>query len=456
MNCYRPLVLFVKGDFSMHTASPMPRNQRFNHQMTRIASGFHALRVRNFRLFVIGQGISLIGTWMQTTAQAWLVVTLTNSPLALGLVTTLQFLPVMFLSLYGGVLADRLPKRRTLLVTQTLLMIQAGIFAILVATGMIQLWQVYVLAFCQGLVQAIDVPVRQSFFVEMVGREELPNAVALNSMTFNGARIIGPAIAGVLIAKIGIAPALALNAISFIAVIIGLAMMRASELHVVEKRPREPVLRQLREGIAYAWKTPQIRVVIITVAAIGTFGYNFTVTVPLVANFVLKTDAQGYGLLSAAFGAGALIAAIGTAYLKQQTLQRMLIGAALFSLALAIASLTTLFWLSLALFAGIGVTSIIFSTSSNTLMQLNTPDELRGRVLSLFVLLIGGTTPIGGFLTGALADRFGVPFALVFCAVACIIGVIAATIYRLSAGYKQSTELFANVPLPSPAAAGDR
>jgi MFS family permease len=417
-----------------------------------IASGFLALRVRNFRLFIIGQGISLIGTWMDTTAQAWLVVTLTNSPLALGLVTTLQFLPVMFLSLYGGILADQLPKRRTLQVTQTLLMIMAAIFATLVTTNVIQLWHVYVLAFCQGLVTAIDIPVRQSFYVEMVGRDDLANAVALNSMTFNGARVVGPAVAGLLIAKIGIAPAMWLNSLSFIAVLVGLFMMRDSEMHFAPKRPREPVLRQLREGISYAWRTPKIRVLVITVAAIGTFGFNFTVTLPLVANFVLKTDAAGYGLISAAFGLGALIAAIGTAYNKKITIKQMLIAAALFSFMLGLVSLTTHFWLSIILFIVVGASCITFSIMANTLMQLNTPDELRGRVISLYVLLVGGTTPIGGFLTGAVSDRFGVPLALVMCAVICMIGVIVATAYRFSSGYKMAADSGVSMSLPIPVA----
>jgi len=427
-----------------------------SNRFARITSGFHALRVRNFRLFVIGQGISLIGTWMQTTAQAWLVIQLTDSPFALGFVTTLQFLPVMILSLYGGVLADRLPKRRTLIVTQSLLLIQAAIFGTLVATGTIQLWHVYILAMCQGLVQAIDIPVRQSFFVEMVGREELSNAIALNSMTFNGARIIGPALAGVLIAKIGIAPALILNALSFIAVITGLIMMRESELHALPKRKREPVMRQLREGLDYAWRTPQIRVIIIALAALGTFGYNFTVTLPMIANFVLHTDASGYGLLSASFGIGALIAAIATAYIKRVTVQRMLIGGAAFSVLLGIVSFSPIFLLSAAIMAGVGISSIIFSTSTNTLMQLTTPDELRGRVISLNVLLIGGSTPIGGFLTGFMADRLGVPFALFACALVCAIGIVVAYVYQRQPAYQNAPDPRAEAALTANPVAGDR
>ncbi len=412
---------------------------QFAH-LSRLSSGFQALRIRNYRLFISGQAVSLIGTWMQSTAQAWLVVRLTNSAFALGLVTTLQFLPVTILALFGGVLADRLPKRRTLIVTQSLLLIQATIFGILVATNAIQLWHIYILAICQGMVSAIDTPVRQAFSVEMVGREDLPNAVALNSMTFNGARIIGPALAGLIIAWIGIAPTLFLNALSFIAVLGGLFLMRESELFALTKHARASAWTEIREGLRYTWHTPKIMVIIIVVAALGTFGYNFGVTLPLIANFVLHTNSAGYGLISSCFGIGAFIMAIVTAYTRRVTINRMLIGAGIFSVLLGIVSFSPIFGLSAVLFIGLGIASITFSTSSNTLLQLNSPDELRGRVMSLNVLLVMGSTPIGGFLTGFLSDRLGVSVALVICSVLCIAGVIGALIYRRTPVYIQTVE----------------
>ncbi|MEO8392599.1 MAG: MFS transporter [Chloroflexota bacterium] len=394
-----------------------------------LSSGFHALKVRNFRLFIIGQIISLTGTWMETTATAWLVLTLTNSPLALGLVTTLQFLPVMILSLYGGVLADKLPKRRTLITTQSLLLVQAGIFATLVGTHSIQLWHLYILAVTQGLIIAIDTPVRQAFVSEMVGRDELVNAVSLNSMTFNAARILGPAIAGIVIAKLGIAPALYFNTASYVAVVFALFLMREKDLFKVARKPVGSAWNNVKEGLAYTWHTPQILVIMIVVGAIGTFGYNFTVLLPLISDFVLHVDAAGFGLLTSFLGLGSLIAAVSTAYLKAPNLRRVLIAAGIFSLLLALSAISRIFIVTALLMAIIGVAAIIFSISTNSMLQLNTPDELRGRVMSLNVLLVMGSTPIGAFLIGLMSDHLGVPAAIFTCAMLCLIGVGIAALY---------------------------
>ena len=395
------------------------------------AHGFQSLRVRNYRLFWTGQVISLTGTWMQTTAQAWLVLKLTqDSPFALGTVITLQFLPVMLFALFGGVLADRLPKRGTLVVTQTALMIQAAIFGLLVATGLIQLWHVYVLAVIQGLITAIDNPLRQAFVFEMVGREDLVNAIGLNSMSFQGARIFGPALAGVVIKLIGIAPTLILNAISFIPVIGALLMMDARAFFAAPLRRDGSVLDNLTEGLAFARHTPTILSVLIVAAFIGTFGFNFSVIVPLVADNVLKTDATGYGFLSAAMGIGALIAALATAYANQITLRRLLISAGLFSIFLGLLALSTSFWLSVLLFIATGLAGITCGTAVNSLLQLNTPEQLRGRVLSINVLLTQGSTPVGGFFLGSLGQLAGVATAIMTCAVLCLFGVGVAVSYR--------------------------
>jgi MFS family permease len=398
---------------------------------TAAARGFESLRVRNFRLFWIGQVISVTGTWMQTTAQAWLVLKLTDdSPLALGTVITLQFLPVMLFALYGGVLADRLPKRRTLVITQTLLMIQATIFAILVATGRIQLWQVYLLALTQGVITAIDNPLRQAFLFEMVGRKDLVNAIGLNSMTFQGARIFGPALAGVVIKLIGIAPTLILNAISFSAVIGALLMMDARAFFASPPAQDGSVWGNLKEGVKYAVRTPTILSILVVVAFIGTFGYNFTVVTPLVANNILKTDAAGFGLLSAAMGIGALAAAIGTAYARNITMRRMLISGGLFSVLLGALALSTSFSLSMLLFVLLGITGITCATSTNSLLQLNTPEQLRGRVLSINVLLVQGSTPIGGLFLGSIGQALGVGIAIFLCAMLCLLGVTLTVAYR--------------------------
>ena len=401
------------------------QKQRMGTLLARLGGGFRALRIRNYRLFIFGQVISLTGSWMQTTAESWLVLKLTNSPLVLGTMTTLQFLPVMILALYGGVLADHLPKRRTLLVTQLLFLVQASIFGLLVASGTIQLWQIYVLAIFQGIVTAIDMPVRQAFVKEMVGREELVNAVALNSMTFNTARIVGPAIGGLLLAHIGVAPTLFLNAISYVAVLGALWMMSEAALFIPEQtqKVQEPVLQQVKEGLAYAWRTPTVLVIFILVAAIGTFGYNFTVTLPLISEFILKTDAQGFGALSSFLGLGSLVAAFGTVYIKQVTMRRLFLGAGIFSILLGVISMVQVFWLSAVLLAALGAAAIVFSTGTNSLLQLLAPDALRGRVMSINVLLIMGSTPIGALLIGWFSEHFGVPITLLLCAVLCAAGV---------------------------------
>jgi MFS family permease len=235
-----------------------------------LTSGFRALHNRNYRLFWLSQIVSLSGTWMQTTAQAWLVLQITESPLSLGTVTTLQFLPITLLALYGGVLADRLPKRKAILVTQTAFMIQAFVFGALVAAGVIQLWHIYILAAIQGLINAVDIPTRQAFVVEMVGRDDLLNAVALNSTAFNAARIVGPSLAGVIIDQIDIAPTLILNAISFIPVLIALQRMDASQLHILPPAPHGSAGHRLKEGISYAWHTPAILSILIVVGFIGS------------------------------------------------------------------------------------------------------------------------------------------------------------------------------------------
>jgi MFS family permease len=394
-----------------------------------LSQGFRALHNRNYRLFWIGQLISVTGTWMQTTAQAWLVLKITNSPFSLGLVTTLQFLPVTILALYGGVLADRLWKRHALLFTQLTLTIQAFVFGILVAAGVIQLWQIYILAVIQGMANAVDNPVRQAFVVEMVGREELTNAVALNSMEFNAARILGPTLAGVIIDQIGIAPTLILNAISYIPVLIALLLMRQSELHVVPPSTQGSATQRLLEGLSYAWRSPNVLTVLIVVAAIGTFGYNFSIVLPLLARYVLHTSASGFGALASFLGFGSLVGAIVTAYFAEVKVQRLLIGSGAFSIIFGAVAVTRVFALSAALLVALGFAGIIFAITANTLLQLESPDALRGRIMSVYVLLFMGSTPVGGFLIGTLSDALGVPAALFICAILCLAGVIFAVVY---------------------------
>lgn len=405
------------------------------------ARGFEALHNRNYRLFWFGQLISLTGSWMQTTAHAWLVLQLSDgSPFQLGLVITVQFLPVMLFALMGGVLADRLPKRPTLMVTQSALMIQAAVFAALVLLGVIQLWQIYVLSMIQGIITAIDNPVRQAFLYEMVGRKDLVNAVGLNSMSFQGARIFGPAVAGVLIQTVGIGPSLALNALSFIPVIGALALMDPKALFPSPLAGDGSVLTKLKEGLGFAGHTPIVFSILIVSAFLGTFGFNFTVIVPLVAESVLHASAAEYGILSAAFGIGALVAALAVAYQRTITMRRLIISGTLFSILLGLVALATTYWFSLLLFVLIGMFGITSATAINSLLQLNTPEQLRGRVLSINVLLVQGSTPIGGFFLGTVGELGGVMNALLFCALLCLCGVgTAATYYwRVARGAARS------------------
>lgn len=397
---------------------------------------FRAVRNnRNFRLFYFGQAISLSGTWMQTIAQAWLVLQLTNSKIALGTVTLLQFLPITMFVLFAGVLADRVPKRNFIVCTQTLAMIQAFILAVLVWSGAIQLWHLYVLAFVLGIANAFEQPTRQAFVVEMVGRDDLMNAVTLNAGLFNAARLAGPAIGGVIIAWIGVKMAFLLNGISFLPVIAALLMMRMSELYG-QSRVRSPgrvnPLAELKEGIQYAFSTPAALLIIILVAIIGTFGYNFTVMLPLVDKYVLNQGASGLGFLTAAVGLGALISALWLAGRKSATKFILFTGAGAFSLLLGAVALSQWFWVTMLFLLLLGLANTAFASTANTSLQLATPDHLRGRVMSLYMLLFAGSTPIGGFLTGWLADRLGVQTAIGIEAAFCLAGLGVGLLYYFS------------------------
>ncbi|WP_026370333.1 MFS transporter [Kallotenue papyrolyticum] len=418
----------LHNTFATSNRTPPRRRVPFSH-------GFRALRVRNYRLYWSGQLISMTGSWMQTTAQAWLVLQLApESPLALSLVTVLQFLPVLLLSLFGGAIADLFPKRRLLLVTQSIAMARAFVFGLLVASGLIQIWQVYLLALLQGLINAVDNPTRQAFAVELVGRETVVNAVALNSVTFNLARVLGPALAGVMIAHLGVAPVLFINAISFLAVIIGLLLMNPAQFFAAPRETEGRLLARVWEGLSYAWRTPQVLAVLLIVAIIGTFGYNLTLLVPLIAGFVLHTDAAGFGTLSACLGLGSVAAALLTAYAQRVTMQRVAVGAGAFSLILGGLALSTSFPLSALLLTALGLAGITFSTSANTLIQVIVPDHLRGRVMSLYVLLFAGSTPIGSLFIGTLSNHIGVTPTLLICAAICLLGVLAGQLYYRANG----------------------
>ena len=396
-----------------------------------VARQFSSLSIFNYRVYFFGQMISIIGTWMQTTGQAWLVLKITGSPLALGTVTTLQFLPMTVFILFGGVVADRVPKRKLLIVTQTLALIQAAVMGALVMTDTVQLWHIYLLATSLGLINAFGNPVRQAFVVELVGKEQLVNAVALNSSVFNAGRILGPAAAGLAIGFTGLATAFFLNALSFVAVLVAYFMMKPQDFYAPRAaKVTGNVLRQVGEGFKYAWKAPSILYLLILMAFFGTFGYNFTVVVPLVARFVLNVGPERFGLLTSCMGVGSLISALAIAGTGRASNRVFMLASVSFVLALAGVAASPWFLLTCGLLVIQGMSNIAFSTTINTGIQLQVPDELRGRVISIYQLLMAGTTPFGGWFTGTLAESIGVPKTLGIEAALCAVGLVVGLTYR--------------------------
>lgn len=397
---------------------------------------FSALRHRNFRLFWFGQFISVSGTWMQSIGQSWLVLVLTKDAFLLGLVAALQFLPVLIFSLYGGVIADRLPKRRVLILTQSAAAVQAFVLFILAATGVVQVWHIMILALCLGVINALDMPTRQAFVSEMVNRDDLMNAISLNSAQFNASRVVGPGVAAAMIALLGIPPLFLLNAVSYIAVIAGLLLMDPAQLQTrpATHRPRTPAerpLRQIREGLIFSWRTPPIRLALIVLFFISTFGMNFSVILPLLADFVYRSGATGYGLLSSVMGAGSLIAALALAGLvKRPNITLLVASGTGFGVLLLVLAGVRAQPVAFAFLFLIGVTTIAFAATCNTLLQTSSPDHMRGRVMGLYAMVFAGTTPIGALYTGYIASQFGARAALAADALPCVIAVVYGWLAR--------------------------
>ena len=348
---------------------------------------------------------------MQTVAQAWLVLKLTGSGTALGFVVALQFLPVLLLGPWGGVLADRMPKRRLLLITQVAFGLLALLLAVLTATDVVTLWMVYAVAFCFGCVTALDNPARQTFVLEMVGREHLANAVTLNTVNINMARVIGPALAGVIIGLIGIAPCFFLNAASYVAVIVALLMMTVSELRALPSQPRSK--GQLREGFRYVWSEPRLRTPLVMMAVVGTLAYEFQVILPLVARYTFGGDAATYGIMTGAMGVGAVIGGLFTAS-RQRTGDGPLIKATLvFGGLIIVAAVMPSLPLMVLLLVGVGAGSVTFLARANSTMQLRTDPVFQGRVMALWAVAFLGTTPIGGPIIGWIGQNIGPRWGMV-------------------------------------------
>ncbi|SFS56261.1 MFS transporter [Saccharopolyspora flava] len=370
---------------------------------------FRSLRERNYRYYASGQVVSLTGTWMQRAAQDWLVLELSGgSPAALGLAVALQFLPTLALTLWAGVFADRFDKRRILIVTQSALGLCGFALGTLDVTGIVALWHVYVLCFVLGCFSAVDAPVRQSFVVEMVGPAQLTNAVALNSMTFNLARIVGPAIAGVAITAIGTGWVFLANGLSSVAVVAGLLLMDTALLH--RAKPSGKERGQLRAGLRYVRGRPDLIVVLVLMFCIGTFGMNFESTFAVIARNVFHHDADGYGMLITMLAVGTLSGATLAARRSAKPgsrLRLMLIGAAVFGALEALAGVMPSYWLFAVTLIPMGIAVMTFTTSANSTVQLAVEPTMRGRVMGLYMLLFMGGKPLGGLASGWLAEVFG-------------------------------------------------
>ncbi len=419
---------------------------------SRLPAGLRVFRHRNFRLFYLGQLVSLTGTWMQAVAQDWLVLELTNDPVALGIVAAAQFLPVMILGLFGGIAADALPKRLSLLCTQATAMCLALVLGTLVLLGHVEVWQVMLMAFLLGIVNAFDMPIRQSFVVEMVGRSDIASAVALNSAAFNAARIIGPAIAGLLIGIIGLAPLFLLNGLSYLLPITGYLLMDTTKLIPVVRahvdRTAHAVLDSLVEGLRYVRATPVILLCIAMIGIVSAVALNFPVLGPLVARDILGGGAETYGFLMAAAGVGSLISALSLAFGGQAMLGRVFVGASLLGVAVAGVGISTMLPVSVLLMGIVGWSTVAMGATTNTIIQLTVPDDLRGRVMSVYTTVFAGTTPIGSLLAGGLASVLGVGPTLVLA------GVVTAASTAVAALWATRRRRLALWTPPSVAAAG--
>ncbi len=394
-----------------------------------LSGTFRSLRVRNYRLFAAGQVVSNSGTWAQRVAQDWLVLELSgNNGVALGVTIGLQFLPVLLFGLYGGLLADRYDKRRLLIGAQAAMGVLALVLAVLDLSGAVRVWHVFALAFALGLASVVDIPARQSFVSEIVEPDDLPNAVSLNSATFNSARIVGPALAGLVIASAGTGWVFVGNAVSYLAVLAGLLAMRTSELRPGRRAERAP--GQTREGLAYVRSRPGLLATIVLVGLVGLFGLNFQITLALVAKEVFGRGAGSYALLTSCFALGSLLGALASARQIGRPRQRRLFGAALAFGGLEVAvGLAPTFELMALLLVPTGAAVLTFTTTANTSVQLGVDPGVRGRVMALYVLVFLGGTPLGGPLMGAVAEALGARAAIVLGGVVVSASAVIAALW---------------------------
>lgn len=432
-----------------------------NRAIPALPYGLRAFGHRDYRLFWFSQLLSLTGTWLQSLAQGWLVLSLTDSPLALGLIGILQFGPSLLLGLPGGVIADRYPKRRILLVTQSAIFLVTSVLAALVVSGTVQLWHIYAAALVFGMVNAVDMPTRQAFVSDMVGHEDLGNAVALNSALFNATRIAGPALAGVLISTVGPGICFVLNAVTYLPTIGALALMHANGDPSPASSAQSPVER-LRGGLAYVMRTPAVLMPIVLVGFLATFGLNFNVWTPLLARDVLDIGASGFGVLMSSLGVGSLTGALLLAFRgRAPSLRRILAGAGLFALAeLLLAFLAqerAPLPAILLLMATIGFCMSTTMAQANTLVQTTSPQALRGRVVSIYMTVFAGSTPLGAAVAGGAAEVGGAPLAVALGGIAALLAVVGVAFWSARAAQPSAGgTLPASGPAPLPGPRSDR
>jgi MFS family permease len=410
------------------STSPARRLRLRNQALAASRRTFSALRIPNYRHYFLGQAISLVGTWMQAVAQSWLVLTMTGSGTAVGGVVALQTLPVLLLGPYGGVIADRVDKRRLMIGLQSMMGLLALALGILTLTGAVQLWQVYLLAVLLGLNNTFENPARQSFILEMVGPADLRNAISLNSVLVNAARAVGPAVAGILIATVGTSICFLLNAASFIAVVTSLATMNRDALD-----PSPPATRgrgQLREGLRYVARTRALAVPLIMMGLIGTFAYEFQVVLPLAAKQTFASGSEGYGVMTAAMGVGAVAGGLVTASIGRTGLRPLVGSASAFGLVILAAALAPTLAVELVSLAFVGAGSMAFLAMGNSTLQLAAAPTMRGRVMALWAVAFLGSTPVGGPTVGYIAEHAGPRWALAVGALSCFtaagVGLLAA------------------------------
>ena len=384
---------------------------------------FQSLRIRNFKLYFWGQVASQTGSWMQTIALGWWVVELSHSSgLAVGFAVACQFIPILLFGVWAGMLADRFDKRKIMIVTQAALALVAVTLAILDFTGGVQLWMLFVLIFVFGVFFAVDNPLRQSIVPDLVPATDLPNAIGLNSASIQGARVIGPAIAGVLIVAVGTGVCFALNAVSYLFVIGALLMMRKGELY--KEPPAAPAKGQIRQGLRYMWHTPELRSTLLILVVVGTFAINSPVVLPLLARLTFHGNADTYSWLTIGYGTGAFIGALVWATRPRATVERLLLNGLLFGTAICVAAVAP----TLALFVGlavlVGAGQTLFLSASNSLLQLTAVPQMRGRVMAVYTMALLGTTPIGGPILGWIAEQFGARWAFGIGGVATITAIL--------------------------------